>query len=156
MGCKRWNVLLINALNSLYSQARRYNDCIKIWKLFLQRSWQFSLINLSHWASRKPVLLAEVISWTKMGQDLKMEVWLTNQTLDERHHHTQISFFLCLKISKNSSWCGCNIIQWLDSKDIYRERIVYVKINFEGALNFTWVRVNMVWVSFHLSRSSLQ
>lgn len=81
---------------------------------------------------------------------------LIDKYLDERHHHTQISFFLCLKISKNSAWCGCNIIQWLDSKDIYRERIVYVKINFEGPLNFTWDRVNMVWVSFHLSRSSLQ
>lgn len=34
-----WNVFLINALTSLCSRARKYNNCIRIWKLFPPRSW---------------------------------------------------------------------------------------------------------------------
>ena len=80
------------------------------------------------------ISLADIMNQNNSGFE---DVSLIYKYLDEKHHHTQVSFFFLsvLQFHKNSAWCCCCIIQGFDSKDSYRERIVYVKVNFENPLN---------------------
>lgn len=102
MGGKRWNVFLINALDSLCSQARNYNNCIRIWKLFPPRLWQAFFDSSQAQLFKKSLGCCWADIMNENGAGLGDGSFLYIH-LKEKHHHPVISIFFpfVLKYHKN-------------------------------------------------------